>query len=166
MHPLTIELTKLPTGGALLKCTRADGSVTWQRNEDRRAAFFAFHDLRHYAVESVLGYTEGFYGLIAFGWDISDTTGKGPRGCLPDEASAVEHLVGMLDADSTNQGGASAAELNQYALSHASQNRRSAPRALTDESLREVRTTAFALHREWTNLSEGATMRLLFPRTR
>jgi hypothetical protein len=147
----------------LLKCTRADGSVTWQRNEGARAGFFAFHDLRHYAVESVLGYTEGFYGLIASGWDISDTTGKGSRGCLPDEAAAVEHLVGMLDADSTNRGRASAADLNHYAVSHASQNSRFAPRALTDESLREIRTTISALHAEWANLPEGATMKLLFP---
>src|SRR5689334_9427354 len=130
MPALTIELSKLPAGGVLLKCTRADGSVTWQRNEDGRGAFFAFHDLRHYAVESVLASTRGFYGLIASGWDISDTTGKGSRGSVPDEAAAVEHLVGMLDADSTNEGRASAAELNQYALSHASQNGRSAPRAL------------------------------------
>lgn len=164
MLPLTIELTKLPMGAALLKCTRRDGSVTWQRNEGGRGGFFAFHDLRHYAVESVLGYTKGFYGLIACGWDISDTTGKSSRGSLPDEAAAVEHLVGMLDADSTNQGRASAAELNDYALSHASQNGRSTPQPLTEESLRHIRATISTLHTEWVNLSEGATMRLLFPR--
>ena len=80
MVSLAIELTKLPMGGALFKCTRADGSMTWQRNEGGRGAFFALHDLTHYAVESVLGCTEGFYGLIASGWEIGDTTGKGRRG--------------------------------------------------------------------------------------
>src|SRR4051794_21887497 len=166
MLPLIIELTKLSKGGALLKCTRSNGSVTWQRNEDARGAFFAFHDLRHYAVESVLGYTKGFYGLIGSGWDVSDTTGKGSRGALPDEAAAVEHLVGMLDADSPKQGGASAEELNQYARAHALQNGRSMPQALTEDSLRQIRATVSALHSDWLNLSEGATMSPFHHRTR
>ncbi len=163
MHPLTIELTKLGGGGVLLRCIRADGSVTWQRNDDRRGVFFAFHDLRHYAVESVLGCRNGFYGLIAAGWDIADTTGKGSRGALPEQAAAVEHLVGMLDTDAANQNSATADELNQYAASHASQNGRSAPPPLTEESLREIRAAVSALHSEWIKLSEGATMILLFP---
>jgi hypothetical protein len=163
MVPLAIELTKLPMGGALLKCIRADCSIAWQRNEGRRGVFFAFHDLRHYAVESMLGYTEGFYGLIASGWDIHDTTGKGARGALPDGALAVEHLVGMLDADSTNEGRASAAELNQYAASFAAQNNRPVPQRLSDQSLQDIRAMVSALHSRWASLPEGETMKLSFP---
>lgn len=55
--------------------------------------FFAFHELRHYAAECLLGFERGFYGLVASGWEMSDTTGKGSRGRLPDETLAIEHLV-------------------------------------------------------------------------
>ena len=32
--------------------------------------FFALHDLTHYAVETVLGFREGFYGLVAAGGEL------------------------------------------------------------------------------------------------
>ncbi len=69
--------------------------------------FFAFHDLTHFAVETTLRFRSGFYGLIADGWDIADTSGKGKRGALPTEAVLVENLVALfsrapLDADDFN----------------------------------------------------------------
>ena len=70
----------------MLRCVRADGSLTWQKQTDRHAAFFALHDLTHFAVETTLGYARGFFGLIAEGWDFEDTGGKGARGPLPPEA--------------------------------------------------------------------------------
>lgn len=33
---------------------------------------FPAHDMTHYAVETTFGYTEGFFGLVADGWDMSD----------------------------------------------------------------------------------------------
>ena len=70
---LRIQITKRPDGNGVLRCVRADGSVTWQKQE-RHAAFFALHDLTHFAVESTLGFRRGFYGLLAEGWDVEDTT--------------------------------------------------------------------------------------------
>src|SRR5579864_3783742 len=95
---LKIQITKRPDGSGLLRCLRADGSVTWQKQE-RHAAYFALHDLTHFAVESTLGFRHGFYGLIADGWDVDDTTGNGPRGPLPDEAVEVEYFVGSFDQE-------------------------------------------------------------------
>ena len=40
--------------------------------------------------ETELGFARGFYGLIAEGWDIAETTGKVARGPLPNEAAEVE----------------------------------------------------------------------------
>ena len=77
----------------MLRCVREDGSTTWQRNDDQHAGFFPLHDLTHYAVESELGFTQGFFGLIAHGWNIEETTGKTARGALPNEALEVEYLV-------------------------------------------------------------------------
>jgi len=73
-----IGIAKQPGGSGVLRCRREDGSVTWQK-QTKHAAHFAVHDLTHYAVETVLGYRRGFFGLIAEGWDVEDTTGKGAR---------------------------------------------------------------------------------------
>jgi hypothetical protein len=96
---LAIRITKRKDGGGVLRCVRADASETWQKQESRHAAFFALHDLTHFAVESALGYRRGFYGLIAEGWDVDDTTGKGAKGPLPDEAVEVEYLAGSFDRE-------------------------------------------------------------------
>ena len=89
MELLGIRLTKRMDGGSVLRCVRADGSVTWQK-QDRHAAFFALHDLTHFAVESTLGFRDGFFGLVAQGWDIDDTTGKGTRGRRSDDRRRIQ----------------------------------------------------------------------------
>src|SRR5215207_7563384 len=66
---LTIRIKKNADGTAALTCTRADGSVTWQRQQGTQGMFFPRHDLTHFAVETVLGHRRGFYGLVADGWD-------------------------------------------------------------------------------------------------
>jgi hypothetical protein len=92
---LKIEIAKRADGAGLLRCTRPDGSVTWQKQSDRHALHFTMHDLTHFAVETMLGYQRGFFGLIAEGWNVEDTTGKGARGKLPEEAGEVESIVGL-----------------------------------------------------------------------
>lgn len=67
MPDLMIQIKKKTDGSAALSCRRADGSVTWQRQEGRQGCFFPLHDLTHYAVETVLGHPRGFYGLVAEG---------------------------------------------------------------------------------------------------
>src|SRR5712675_408963 len=95
---LKIEIAKQPDGTGVIRCTRQDGSVTWQK-QTKHAAHFALHDLTHYAVESALSYRRGFFGLIAEGWDVEDTTGNGARGPLSAEAIEVERIVGLFDAE-------------------------------------------------------------------
>src|SRR5947207_10613282 len=63
-----IEFAKRKDGNTVLRCIRDDGSTSWQRVDDNQAAFFPLHDLTHYAVETELGFGQGFYGLIADGW--------------------------------------------------------------------------------------------------
>src|SRR3984893_2187434 len=110
---LTVEIVKRADGNGVLRCTRADGSVTWQKQNTRHAAFFALHDLTHFAVESALGFRRGFFGLIAEGWDIEDTTGKGKRGPLPPEAGVVEQLVGAFDREQSDGGPWPVSEFNK-----------------------------------------------------
>lgn len=95
---LRIEIVKREDGTGVLRCTRADGSVTWQK-QPKHGAFFALHDLTHFAVETTLGYRRGFFGLIAEGWDLQDAGGDGARGPVPAEAIEVEKIVGLFDSE-------------------------------------------------------------------
>lgn len=159
---MDIELTKSAHGGSVLKCIGAGGSIAWQRNEDRSGMFFPLHDLRHYAVESVLCADNGFFGLIAAGWEVIDTTGKGSRGKLPDDTIAIEHLVGLLDAEGAGGDTTPASELNGYTASYAAQHNHPPPRAISEQTLAEIRTLTMKLHAEWIALPPGQRMRLFF----
>lgn len=163
MSTLIIELSKTASGDAVLKCVRPDCSVTWQRNNGRRAVFFPLHDLTHYAVESVLAAEQAFYGLIARGWEIADTTGKGARGPLPDEAIAIEHLVGLLDAERMSETRITAPEVNAYCAAFASTRGRAELPTLTEDILESIRASVSLLHAQWRQLPVGETMTLIFP---
>jgi hypothetical protein len=159
---LKIQFTKRKDGDAVLRCVRTDGSTTWQRQDDQRAAFFPLHDLTHYAVESELGFARGFYGLIAAGWDIADTTGKSVRGPLPDEAIEVEYIVSAFSAERAGGTAATAAEFNELATTFASAKGMPPPRRLTDQDLAKVRSRFDELAMKWRALSRGATLELAF----
>lgn len=162
---LRVQLTKRADGGAVLRCERADGSATWQRQDGPRARFFPFHDLTHLAVETTLGFRRGFYGLLADGWEIADTEGKGARGRLPAEAILVEHVVGLFDRE--RAGGAaplSAAEFNAQLEQLVATGRLAAAPAFTEAQLTAVRDRIDALHGDWATLAPGATLSLAFER--
>ena len=151
--PLRIEITKRSDGGGVLRCIRADGSYTWQR-QDRHAPHFALHDLTHFAVESTLGFRQGFFGLIADGWDIEDTTGKGARGSLPDEALQVERIVGMLDAERAGATLWPVEDFKGQTLMHG--------RQLTEEEIQSVRARRAELFAQWSAVEPGGKIQLDF----
>jgi len=159
-----IEFVKRKDGNTVLRCIRDDGSNTWQRNENQHARFFPIHDLLHYAVESELGFSNGFFGLIAAGWNIDETTGKSPRGALPDEAIEVEHLVSSFTAEWNSDTDWNAVDFNAQAAAFAESRRLPTPRALTDEQLARVRERFKALCARWRDLPEGETLSLKFPK--
>lgn len=144
MAELRIEMTK-----------RADGSATWQHHRGRQAAFFPAHDLTHYAVETELGVSCGFYGLVAAGWDIEDTTGQGARGPIPESAVAIERLVGLLDLERAGSARWSAAELDRQLA---------ADRSVSEDELTRVRSRLRELFTRWTALEPGSTLELPFDR--
>jgi hypothetical protein len=158
---LRIQITKKPDGGGVLRCIREDGSVTWQTQPERHAAFFALHDLTHFAVESALAFEHGFFGLIAQGWEIDDTTGKGARGSLPAEAGAVEYIVGAVFSEGSG-GAVTADEFNEFAAIHATSGGQPAPRRLTDQDLERVRRLRTELFRKWRAVAPGETLELSF----
>jgi hypothetical protein len=159
---MLIEITKRTGGSATLRCKRADGSIAWQKQDGPNARFFPLHDLTHYAVETVLRSTHGFFGLIADGWEIDDTTGKGARGPLPDEALAIEQIVGILDAERASDTALSASEFNKYSAEYAALHGTPPPNTLTDEQLGRVRSLRDEMHQRWFLLAPGETVELSF----
>jgi hypothetical protein len=162
MTELLVQLTKRADGGALLRCVRANGSTTWQRHEGRQAAFFPLHDLTHLAVETTLGCRHGFYGLLADGWDIDDTGGKGARGPLPAEARTVEHLVGFLDVERATGAAWTAAEVTAHLAAAGAGSIGAAP--LTDDDLTRIRERRRDLFARWAATPPGAVLELPFAR--
>ncbi|HEV3483262.1 MAG TPA: hypothetical protein VGR97_13155 [Candidatus Acidoferrales bacterium] len=147
---MRIEIAKRADGTGVLRCTRDDGSITWQKQE-RHGAHFALHDLTHFAVETSLGYQRGFFGLIAEGWDIADTSGRGPRGPLPDQAFEVERIVGVFDSERASSVLWTAEEFNEFG-----------PRALSNTEIAKVRAARAALFKKWSEVSPGQTLNLEF----
>ncbi len=159
---LRVQMTKRTDGVVALRCIRRDGSVTWERHE-KHAAFYSHHDLLHFAVETVLDVRSGFYGLIADGWEIADTTGKGPRGKPPSAAMLAEHVVGLLDRE--RSGGAaplSAEEFNEQIESMLGPDPNRS--LFTDAQLISVRNRAQELHAQWAKVLPGSTLELIFIR--
>ena len=148
---LRIEIVKQPDSSGVLRCTRQDGTITWQK-QTKHAAHFALHDLTHYSVETALGYRQGFFGLIAEGWDVEDTTGKGIRGALPPEAMEVEQIVGLFDAERGSGTLWTPEEFNQFA-----------PRPLAAAQILAIRQTRAGLFRKWAEVSPGQKLELTFP---
>ncbi len=146
---MVIQISKRADGEGVLRCVRGDGSATWQKQGGRNAAFFALHDLTHSAVESVLGYRRGFFGLIAEGWDLEETDGKGARGALPEEAVEVERIVGLFDAERAGGTPMTAAEFGQYG-----------PRKLSEEEIAGVRAKRAELFARWREVEAGGVMEL------
>ena len=147
---MKIEILKEPHGAGVLHCTRTDGTLTWQRRA-KHAEHFALHDLTHYAVETVLGYGRGFFGLIAEGWELDDTTGKGQRGGLPAEAIEVERIVGLFDTERASCVLWACEEFNLYA-----------PRTLTEDEIQKVRTARGVVFRQWFAIAAGDKLELTF----
>ena len=161
---LRVRFSKRSDGVVTLQCVRKDGSVTWQRH-DKHGVFFSFHDLSHFAVETVLGFRQGFYGLLADGWDITDTTGKGPRGLLTPEAILVEHIVNLLSQE--RSGGApplSADDFNSHIQQFVDNDQLDATRTLSEAQLLAVRQQIETLRRDWADIPAGASLELTFHR--
>ena len=163
MPGLTIRIKKNTDGTAALTCTRADGSVTWQRQQGGQGLFFPRHDLTHFAVETVLGLQHAFYGLIAEGWDISDFGPPWPRGRIPEEAGLAELIVGFLDTERASPTRWTAADFNdKAAIYYRDHQLATQPPALADDDLDRIRQRRSELFAEWDTVPPGNALVLTF----
>lgn len=152
---MRVQITKKADGSGVLRCVRTDGSVTWQKQTDRHAAYFALHDLTHFAVETTLGFRRGFFGLISEGWDIEDTSGKGARGPLPPEAGEAEVMVGLFSAE---RAGGQIWTVDEF---HESAAMVGARQLSCDEIVR-VKKKRSELFQQWFAVKPGAMLELQF----
>lgn len=158
---LQVRFKKSADGAVALTCTRTDGTTTWQRQEGRRAGFFALHDLTHFAVESVLGCREAFFGLIAGGWNITDFESRLDQ--LTGEALRVETLVGLLDTERADGVPRTAEELNsQAAMHYEARGSLDEPPVVTEEQLGAIRRLRDELLSRWASVPAGGSLDLEF----
>jgi hypothetical protein len=161
MPDLVIRIKKKTDGAAVLSCVRADGSVTWQRQERHVAAFFPFHDLTHYAVETVLGFRRAFYGLVAEGWDISSFDAPRLTERLPSEALLTELIVGLFDAERTSGVDSDAGEFNWKIDTYLDANQLApTPFRMTDDVLARIRSRRDELFARWRAVPAGESLEL------
>ena len=161
-RPIVVRIKKGSDGRTSLSCERADGTTTWQRQQGARASFFPRHDLTHYAVETVLGHSKGFYGLVAAGWDLSDFGTPWPRGPLPKDANLSEIIVGFFDRERASGLMGSKEEINDELAEFAEENGLLAPEPLSEEDLARVRKRRGELFAQWDAVRPGDALELAF----
>ncbi|MFL5480473.1 MAG: hypothetical protein ACJ79X_15770 [Gemmatimonadaceae bacterium] len=160
---VTIRIKKNADGRTSLSCTRSDGTTTWQRQDGGQAAFFPRHDLTHYAVETVLGHSSGFFGLVAAGWDLADFGNPWPRGRLPLDANISEMIVGFLDLERGTGEIGRADDLNALLTDFCRENSLPAPVPISDDELNRVRQMRGEVFSRWDAVAPGDALELAFP---
>jgi hypothetical protein len=162
---MTIRIKKCADDRTALSCIRADGTTTWQRLEGGQARFFPHHDLTHYAVETVLGFREGFYGLVSAGWDLSDFGSPWPRGTIPPQAGIAEMIVGFFDLERRMGENGSADDLNRMLSEYSVERGLPSQRQLTEEDLAAVRAMRAELFARWAAVERGNALEVVWTAT-
>ena len=159
---MVIRIKKGKDARTALSCTRADGTTTWQTLKGTTATFFPRHDLTHYAVETALGYRQGFYGLVSAGWDFSDFASPWSRGRLPLEAIIAEMIVGVFDVERRIGEPATAHDLNLKLAEHCAENDLPQQRQYTEDDLARVRQKRAELFAKWDAVQPGDALEVPF----
>lgn len=167
MPDLAIRIKRHSDGSASLTLTRADGSVTWQRQKGQLGIVFPPHDITHFAVETSLGYDRAFYGLVADGWEIADFAAPWPRGPIPREAREVELIVGFFDSERRSGQRWTTNEFNAHAVTFVSAGKfvdRLTPPVLTDDDIARIRAARDEILARWFATTSGNAIELAFER--
>ena len=166
MPDLLIRIKKKTDGSAALTCTRADGSVTWQRQDGQLGRFFPLHDLTHYAVEQTLGFSQAFYGLLADGWDMSDFGRDSARGKPPEQALLAELIVGFFDLERATGVIGTVDDFNEKIVTWYADNDRPVPTfRLTEAAIEKIRALRAEVFAKWKALPPGEALEIPFERS-
>ena len=158
---MLIQLKKGKDARSTLTCVRDDSSRTWGKVHP----FFPEHDLTHYAVEGVLGFTEAFFGLVASGWELDDFLLPRTRSRLPVEALLAESIVGVLDMERGLKLSQDTDEWNAVLADGLRAQGLNAERRLSEHELDAIRTLRDQLIARWHATPLGDTLEVPFPPT-
>jgi hypothetical protein len=163
MPRLSFRIKKRRDADALLVLVREDGSTTTGKI-GRPDGYGPVHDLCHYVIESTLGLSEGFLGLVASGWEISDFEVKGTTHRLPVEAFLAESAAGELSRQAMMWQYSTAADFVwalRSVLRNGKQDERVVPE-ISDEQLDAMRARLLELRAQWNEVPLGGTLELEF----
>ncbi len=159
---MVLQFLKEESKPHTLKAIRSDGSITWFTSKNS-SAFFAEHDLCHFVVETVLGYTTAFYGMIASGANFEDFNTpaapvKGEE--YSDEAMQAEQIVGLIQQGGNDQNYDQFCGMLDITFMHGVH--RPKPKIELEQYL-AIREYLGELYLTWRNLSSGEVLELIFP---
>ncbi|MDC8003219.1 hypothetical protein POV27_04110 [Aureisphaera galaxeae] len=160
---MTIQFKKGLQKPSILTCIRKDGSTTWTSLRKE----IEIHDFGHYAVETVLGFSKAFYGLLAEGYNIEDfelPREQRPEALIPAnipaEALQAEHIVNLLMV-SLHQDDESLDFITTL-TTILEENQIDFPAVLTSETLTRIEQKLKELMHQWHILQEGEILELSF----
>lgn len=156
MPELSIRIQKGRDGPDVLTCVRADGFRTWQRLQRG----LPVHDLAHYAVGSVLGLHEGFFGLVARGWDVAAFESPENRSRLTPEAIWEEFVVSLFLTELSDGVEREVSDFNATLDAMIAGKVSISGRVLTATDLAEIRSKLKSLALEWRALAPGQALEL------
>ena len=159
---MKIQFKKGKDKPSTLTCARDDGSNTWTKIHDN----FEAHDLAHYAVETILGFDNAFYGLLAQGFNIEDfelPKNQRPNALIPSnlpvEALQTEHMVNLLMTEAHENSSFDFIATLQQILDN---DGIPFPEGLTPKSLDDIKNCFQKLMNDWNALKAGGTLDLTF----
>jgi hypothetical protein len=158
MSELKVRFTRGKDKKDVLVVVRADGSQSWQHQQPG----IPVHDLTHFAVESTLGLKNGFYGLLAQGWDITRLIDRDVRSILPPEGLWTEFVVGLVQTERLGPEPLSATEFNEQLEKQKANFGLKYERCLTDDELAGIRQTFLDTYSKWRVLQPGESLYLIF----
>jgi hypothetical protein len=161
MPELKVRFTRGKDKKDVLAVVREDGSQSWQHQQPG----IPVHDLTHFAVESTLQLKNGFYGLLAQGWDITRLTDRDVRASLPREGLWTEFVVGLVQTERLAPEPLSALEFNNLLNKEKQNSGLQYDRELTDEELSRIRQTFLDLYLRWRLLKPGESLSLEFDKS-
>jgi len=155
---MEILFTKTGDKEHVLSCRRKDGTVTWHHD----SVFFLLHDLCHFAVETVLKFTGGFFGMLASGTDITefDLPKEKRTMQLTAEAIFAEHLVNLLVIEYKQ--GRMDNLIEVFYCIHDEYIDSALLQQLSEDKLEEIRIKYAGLMKQWNILPVNQTLSLVF----
>lgn len=160
---MTIQFIKGDsTKRSTISCIRADGSSTFTHLHPG----MEMHDLAHYAVETVLGFEQGFFGLLRQGYHITDFERARDQRIealmpsnLPIQSIQAEYLVNQLMTE-LNSGRIT--DFIDLLRSTLLQKNIPFPETLREQSLLKIRSLLQELIQKWNQVPVREKLELLF----